>query len=480
VSAGDRGGPAPPPAPAGPPAPADPGAARERPPAGAPDSFEGDVNDTPRRGEWARRLGAETRRWLAEDERYFLRQALSTPCLDVVARCEGIYLEDLEGRRYMDFHGNGVHQVGFANPAVVAAIKAQLDELSFCTRRYTNRVAIALARKLAEITPGDLGKSLFCPSGAAAMGMALRLARVATGRHKTLSMWDSFHGATLEGSSVGGERLFRRDTGPLLPGTEHVPPPDPYRCLWGCGGRCDLRCARAVEYVLDREGDIGAVVAEPVRSTPSIPHPDYWRAVRAACDRHGALLVFDEIPQCLGRTGRMFVAEHFGVVPDILVLGKGLGGGILPLAAIVARPRLDVMADRALGHFTHEKSPVAAAAALATIDYIEREGLVERARRLGARALARLREIAARRRLVGDVRGLGLLLGIELVRDPETREPARAEAEAVMYRALDRGLSFKVTAGNVLALVPPLTIPEPDLDRALDIVDRCLAEVEGG
>jgi 4-aminobutyrate aminotransferase len=442
------------------------------------ESFEGDVNQTSRRLEWTRRLAPETRRWLAEDERYFLRQALSTPCLNVMARCEGVYVEDLEGRRYMDFHGNGVHQVGFANPAVIGAIKAQLDELSFCTRRYTNRVAIALARKLAETTPGDLGKSLLCPSGAVAIGMALRLARVATGRHKTLSMWDSFHGATLEGSSVGGERMFRRDTGPLLPGAEHVPPPDPYRCLWGCGGRCDLRCARAVEYVLDREGDIGAVVAEPVRSTPSIPHPDYWRTVRAACDRHGALLVFDEIPQCLGRTGRMFVTEHFGVVPDILVLGKGLGGGILPLAAIVTRPELDVMADRALGHYTHEKNPVTAAAALATIEYIEREGLVERARTLGEWALARLRGLAARHRLVGDVRGLGLLLGVELVRDRETQEPAPAEAEAVMYRALELGLSFKVTAGNVLTLAPPLMITAEELERALSVVDRCLAEVE--
>jgi 4-aminobutyrate aminotransferase len=189
-------------------------------------------------------------------------------------------------------------------------------------------------------------------------------------------------------------------------------------------------------------------------------------------------VIFDEIPQCLGRTGRMFVTEHFGVVPDILVLGKGLGGGVLPLAAIVTRADLDVMADRALGHFTHEKNPVTAAAALATIELIEREGLVERARTLGARALARLRETLAGCRLVGDVRGLGLLLGVELVRDRQTREPARAEAEAVMYRALEHGLSFKVTAGNVLTLAPPLTVGDEELDRALDILERSLAEVE--
>jgi 4-aminobutyrate aminotransferase len=308
------------------------------------------------------------------------------------------------------------------------------------------------------------------------MGMALRLARAASGRFKTISMWDAFHGASLDAASVGGERMFRGDIGPLLPGTEHVPPPDAARCALGCGGRCDLRCAGYVEYVLEKEGDVAAVVAEPVRSTPAIPHPEYWPRIRAACDRAGALLIFDEIPQCLGRTGRMFAAEHWDVVPDILVLGKGLGGGILPMAAIVTRPELDVMADRALGHYTHEKNPVTSAAALAAIECIERDGLVERARVLGAHALARMGDLAARHRLIGDVRGLGLLMGIALVRD--TGEPAGAEAERVMYRALERGLSFKVSAGNVLTLTPPLVITREELDRALGIVDDCLAEVE--
>jgi 4-aminobutyrate aminotransferase len=265
-----------------------------------------------------------------------------------------------------------------------------------------------------------------------------------------------------------------------LPGAEHVPPPDPYRCVFGCGGRCDLRCADYVAYVLEKEGDVAAVVAEPVRSTPCVPHPDYWRRVRAACDRHGTLLVFDEIPQGLGRTGRMFVAEHFGVVPDVLVLGKGLGGGIFPVAAIVARPDLDVMADRALGHYTHEKSPVGCAAALATIEVIEAEGLVGRARELGRHALARMAAMAARHPLVGDVRGLGLLLGMELVRSRETKERAVEEAEAVMYLALERGLSFKVTAGSTLTLAPPLTVTREELDRALDVLDGCLADVEAG
>jgi 4-aminobutyrate aminotransferase len=194
---------------------------------------EGDLNLSPRRHRWqAAALDAETRALLDEDARYFLHQSLSTPCLNAMRACDGVYIEDLQGRRYMDFHGNYVHQVGFANPAVIAAIKAQLDDLSFCTRRYTNRTAVALAKKLAALAPGDLNKVLFCPGGTGAIGMALKLARVATGRHKTISMWDSFHGASLDAISVGGEEIFRGGIGPLLPGSEHVPPPDAYRCAW--------------------------------------------------------------------------------------------------------------------------------------------------------------------------------------------------------------------------------------------------------
>lgn len=187
---------------------------------------EGDLNLSFRRKAWQKEhIDDESMALLDDDMRYFLKQSLSTPCLNTMGACEGIYIEDLQGRRYMDFHGNNVHQVGFANPDVIGAIKKQLDALPFCTRRYTNAVAVKLAKKLAEIAQGSLNKSLFCPGGAEAVGMAIKLARVATGRHKTISMWDSFHGATLDTISIGGEAIFRQDMGPLLPGTEHVPPP---------------------------------------------------------------------------------------------------------------------------------------------------------------------------------------------------------------------------------------------------------------
>ena len=442
---------------------------------------EGDVNISPRRAEWQRdHLDDETRALLEEDDRYFLRQALSTPCVNGMRACDGIYIEDCQGRRYMDFHGNNVHQVGFANPAVIAAIKDQLGTLSFCTRRYTNRVAVDLARKLVELAPGNLNKVLLCPGGTGAIGIALKLARMATGRHKTISMWDSFHGASLDAISLGGEAIFRQDIGPLLPGTEHVPPPDEYHCFYECSGRggCDLMCAKYVEYILEKEGDIAAVVAEPVRSTPYIPKPEYWQRIRRACDRHGTLLIFDEIPHALGRTGKMFTCENFGVTPDMLVIGKGLGGGVFPLAALIADERLNVAGEKALGHYTHEKNPVGCAAALATIHYIESEGLAAHAAELGRYALERLRGMMDKHPLIGDVRGLGLLMGVELVKDRATRERAVDEAEEVMYAALSKGLSFKLTMGNILTLTPALIITKEEMERALAIIDECLTEVE--
>jgi 4-aminobutyrate aminotransferase len=233
-----------------------------------------------------------------------------------------------------------------------------------------------------------------------------------------------------------------------------------------------------VEYILEKEGDIAAVVSEPIRSTPYIPKPEYWHKIRQACDRCGTLLIFDEIPHSLGRTGRMFTFENFGVVPDIVVIGKGLGGGIFPLAAMIAREDLDVAGHRALGHYTHEKTPVGCAAALAAINYIERHHLVAHARNLGKHSLKRLQEMKERHPLIGDVRGLGLFLGLELVKDRQTRARAADEAEAIMYAALARGLSFKLTMGNIIALTPALTITREEMDHALDIIEDCITEVE--
>jgi 4-aminobutyrate aminotransferase len=439
-----------------------------------PLSSEGDTNLSPLRVSWRASLSEEARRLLDEDERYFIRQSLSTPCLDIIERSENATITDLDGRDFLDFHGNSLHQVGYGHPNVVAAIKAELDRLPFCPRRFSNRPAIELARRLVELVPAPLAKVLFAPSGAAAIGMALKLARYATGRHKVLSMWDSFHGANLDTISVGGEALFRRDLGPMMPGSEHLPPPHLVRRFFGNDPRAVERLADYIDYVLEIQSDVAALLAEPMRWTTVEPPPEgFWPRVRESCNRHGTLLIFDEIPSCLGRTGTMFVCEQVGAVPDILAIGKGFGGGIMPMAGIIARADLDCAPRAALGHYTHEKSPVGCAAALATLNVVIEEDLVGRARELGRLGLDRLTTMKATHPVIRDVRGLGAFFGVEI--DGGDVAQANSRAERLMYACLERGLSFKLGGGNVVTLCPALTISEGDFDRAFVILDKALA-----
>ena len=456
----------------------------DRPPA----TSESDSNLSWHRKLWAaENVGVKSRRLLARDEAVFLKQSVSTPCLGALSGAEGIYLTDCDGRRYMDFHGNNVHHIGYGHPRLIEALKVQLDELSFTPRRFTSEPAVELGEKLGKIAPGNLSHVLFATGGSDGVEMALKIARAKTGRFKTLSFWDAFHGAGFGASSVGGEQLFRGPAiGPLLPGAEHVAPFACYRCPYGhsvmANGKpdlatCQMACAKMVSYVLEKEGDIAAFIAEPARAVPYLPPPGFWQAVRDACDAHGTLLIFDEIPTGLGKTGRMFACEHEDVVPDILVLGKGLGGGILPISAIVCRPDLDIGGNYAFGHYTHEKNPVSARAALTTIDIIEQEGLVERAARTGRHALSRLEDMKKRHQTIGDIRGRGLLIGIELIELSGSKTPAGDKAEAILYRALELGLSFKISMGNVLTLTPPLITTIKQMDEALDIVETCLNEL---
>lgn len=447
---------------------------------------ESDTNATPRRRDWQdRSLDATARDLLARDTAAFLKQSVSTPCLNVVKRAEGIWLEDASGRRFMDFHGNNVHHIGYGHPRLKKAIAEQMDALPFAPRRYACEPSVLLAEKLAAISPGDLSRVLFTTGGSDAVELAVKIARVATGRFKTLSFWDAFHGAGIGASALSGEVLFRSGpAAPMVAGAQHVAPFGCFRCPYGHGcdaegrpnlDRCGLACAKMLDYVLAHEGDVAAVVAEPARAVPYLPPPGYWRAVREACDRHGALLIFDEIPTGLGKTGRMFACDHDGVVPDLLVMGKALGGGILPIAAVIARPGLDRAQDWALGHYTHEKNPVTARAALTTIEIIEDEGLVANAAAVGALALERLGELAAREPGIAHVRGRGLLIGFDVV-GPDGRTPDPDRAEAIMYRALDLGVSFKTTMGNVVTLTPPLTIRAEEMEDALARLARAVAE----
>ena len=448
----------------------------------SPRHTEGEANTSAARGDWAaRESDPATKALLDRDANAFLHQSLSSPCVATIAKAEGIWIEDTAGRRYMDFHGNSVHHIGYGHPKLKAAIAAQMDALPFAPRRFACEPAVELAEELGRIAPGDLSKVLFTTGGSDAVEVALKLARAATGRFKTISFWDAFHGAGFGAASVGGEATFRSHVaGPLMTGTEHVAPFHCYHCAYGHPGpeTCGLACATMVDYVLEREGDVAAVIAEPMRAVPVVPPPGYWKAVRAACDRHGALLIFDEIPTGLGKTGRMFGFEHDGVVPDIAVLGKALGGGILPLAAVLARGDLDVAGDFAIGHYTHEKNPVTARAGLTMLRIIDEEGLVDRAATLGALALEHLQDRLGGASIVGDIRGRGLMIGVEIVQPGGGREPYPDAAERIYYACLAAGLSFKISAGNVLTLSPPLVINEADLLQAISTVSEAVLAEE--
>ena len=433
---------------------------------------EGDINFTDERRKWDEKItDLPTRQILEDDARYFLHQSMSTPCLDVLSKCHGSEIHTLSGRRMLDFHGNNVHQLGYGNDYVIAQIIEQMHRLSFSPRRYTNQPAVDLAKKLASLLPGDLNRSLFAPGGTSVIGIALKLARIVTGKHKVVSLWDSFHGASLDAISAGGEAVFKKHMGPLLPGMICIPPPTNYWGVFGDSEADQLNYANYLEYVIEKEGDIGAFLAETIRNTDvQIPSKAYWERIREICTRHKVLLILDEIPIALGRTGKMFAFEHYGIEPDILCLGKGLGGGIIPFAAMITRDRFNIASDVSLGHYTHEKNPLGSVAAMATISFIEKENLLQKVVADGQWMGKELNQLKDRFPVIGDIRGLGLLWGIELVKNRDTKEKANTLAEKIMYACMHHGLSFKVSQGNVLQLSPALTISRDELKRAVSIL----------
>ena len=464
-------------------------------PAHAPSQSEGDVNSTPRRAAWQREhLDAPTRALLARDGAAFLHQSVSTPCLSAIRKAEGIWIEDVAGRRYMDFHGNNVHHVGYAHPHVIASIKAQLDELSFAPRRFAAERAVELAEALGaqfQRLTGSAGRVLFTTGGSDAVEVAIKLARAATGRFKTLSFWDSFHGAGFGAASVGGESLFRSGRiGPLLPGTEHVAPFGCYRCAYGHPVDADGAAApRAVPPGLRGDGALRAGARR--RRRRGDRRTGARRALRAAAgllaggapglqrSRHAADLRRDSRPAS-ARPVASSPPSTTAPRPTSWCSARRSAAACCRSPPAWRATSSNVAGDWAFGHYTHEKNPVTARAALATLEVIEREGLVENAARVGAHALDRLHEMKRRHALIGDVRGRGLLLGLELVTDREAKTPAGDAAERVLYRALSRGLSFKTTMGNVLTLTPPLVTTIAQMDDALDILDACLVDEAAG
>ncbi|EHV9834802.1 aspartate aminotransferase family protein [Vibrio vulnificus] len=440
---------------------------------------EGDVNTTPARQAWNASMDDErTQALLKRDSEVFLHQAMSTPCLDTLEAAEGIYIQDATGKKYMDFHGNNVHQLGYGHPHVIKRVQEQIAKLPFSPRRFTNETAIECAEKLTQICGGELNRVLFAPGGTSAVGMALKLARHITGNYKVVSLWDSFHGASLDAISVGGEACFRQGMGPLMAGVERIPPAVSYRGAFPVADGSDVHYADYLEYVIEKEGGVGAFIAEAVRNTDvQVPSKAYWKRIREICDKHNVMLIIDDIPNGMGRSGEWFTYQAYDIEPDMLCIGKGLGGGLVPIAAMVTKDKYNTAEQISMGHYTHEKSPIGCAAALATMEAIEQDGLLDKAKTDSQFMREKLLEMKAKYPVIGDVRGIGMLWGIELVTDHESKARAYDEAEVVLYQCLNNGVSFKVSQGNVIQLSPPLIITREQLTEALAIVEEAIANV---
>lgn len=389
-----------------------------------------------------------------------------------------------DGREYLDcFSGIAVTNAGHGHPRVIAAAKAQMDKFVHCgTFVYYNPLAGELARRLAELTPGDLRKSFFGSSGAEAVEGAIRLAKQHTKRKEMVALTHSFHGRTAGALSVSGVRGRKKGAGPYLSGVAFAPAPYCYRCPLrlkypGCG----VACADFMKHVLECQtaGDVAALIAEPVMGEGGIivPPPEYFRRVVEMIRDDGGLFIADEVQSGFGRTGRLFAVEHYGVEPDILCVAKGIADGF-PLSAFVARPGVSEAFTPGDHLSTFGGNPVSCAAALANIDVMLSEDLPGRAARIGGALMRRLQGFRDKCPMVGEVRGLGLMIGVELVKDGR-RTPAAEEAGEVRSRCREKGVLFGVGGiySNVLRIQPPLTISDSEAARAADILEESIASL---
>src|SRR6266852_4013301 len=402
----------------------------------------------------------------------------------VIDKARGATVTDENGREYLDcFAGISVVNAGHCNPQVLAAAKAQMEKLVHCSSYIYHVKPVAdLAEKIAHIAPGGLTKTFFGNGGAEAIEGAMKLARLYTGKHEFVSLHASFHGRSWGALSVTGNMGRKKRGGPYAAGVTFAPAPYAYRSQWpNDPEECGRQCAQAIEDVIrfTTADDVAAFIAEPVMGEGGIivPPPNYFKEVRKVLDRHGILFIADEVQSGFARTGKMFAIEHYGVEPDILVTAKGIADGF-PLSAFTTR--LEIAAAYKPGDHlsTFGGNPVSCAAALANIQYMQDENLAACAAENGAYAMKKLCEIQKQNPLVGEVRGLGLMIGIELVRD-EKLTPANTEAEAVRDALLRQGVLVGVGGvyGNVVRFQPPLIITREQIDRAIDAFSTELATV---
>ncbi len=435
---------------------------------------------------------AEGDKVVADDRQYLIHSWSVQSALNPlpVAGAEGRYFWDYSGKRYLDFASQLVNvSIGHQHPRLVAAIKEQADRLCTIGPPIANDKRSELARLIAEVMPGDLNRTFFTNGGAEANENAVKLARWVTGRHKVVARYRSYHGATAGAVTLTGDprRWFAE---PGIPGVVRMFDPYTYRCPAGHPDPCPV-CSGGphLEEILMYEGPhtVAAVILETVTGTNGIivPPDGYLRSIREVCDRHGILLILDEVMAGWGRTGRWFACEHWDVVPDVITTAKGINSGYVPLGAMTVREHVyESIKDRFFaGGLTYSGHPLACAVGVASIEAFRDEGVVENAAAMGDYLRTALPELAERHPSIGEVRGLGLFWGLELVRNRETREPlvpfnAGGEAAEPIFRitkaCLERGL-YPFVHWNVLAITPPLTITREELDEGLEILDDVLS-----
>ena len=431
--------------------------------------------------------GPKARQWLREDRRHVSPSAARAYPL-VAVRAQGMAVEDADGNRYLDFTaGVAVCATGHGHPRVVEAVTRQAQRLIHMSGADFHPLpGIQLAQRLCRLMPGRVSwKVFFSNSGAEAVEAAVKLVRFATRRPYLLAFHRAFHGRTLGALSLTNSRTVQRaGFAPLLPGVIHVPYAYCYRCPYRLAyPGCRVACVTWIEEELFRTcvppEEVAAVFVEPILGEGGcvVPPDAFLRRLRSLTRKYGILLVVDEVQTGMGRTGRLLAVEHVGVRPDVVAVAKGIASG-LPLGATLAPSRL-----MGWGPGSHASTfggnPLACAAAMATLDLLE-QGLLDNARVMGQYLLEGLQRIQREHPLVGDVRGRGLMVAIELVRDPETREPAAWERDRVVRRCFERGLLVLGAGASAVRMVPPLIVTEEDVDAALTLLDEAVTEVERG
>ncbi len=445
---------------------------------------------------------AELKKLYADHDNYILKSFIPWPPRikePFIVSGEGAYFYDAEGKRYLDFVSQLFNiNVGFKNMEIINAIHEQFEQIAYVSTHNPSLPRTRLAKKLAEITEGRFWKFYFTNSGAEANETAIKIARQYTGRLKIIGLWKAYHGSTYATASAGGQAYLRTSSEPLPAGFCHIPPPYCYRCFFELEyPSCNLRCASFLEDTVKWEdpATVAGFIGEPIPSGSGqlVPPDDYWPMIRRICDKYDMVLINDEVMTGFGRTGKMFGHQHWNYFPDIIDVAKGITSGYIPLGATMISKRIGdffTYPPYFQHSYTYSGHPVACAASLATIDVYLKRKVPENAAKVGNYLIKSLRDMQERHRSIGDVRGKGLFIGIEFVKDKDTKEPlipkdAKAPPEEVPLQLLqlkcgEKGLWILRAMGTdpIIRLAPPLIITEQDVDKAMTIFEEGVTDIE--